>query len=142
MPLTNFGSILNFAEEIETRDREFYLTASLHSGASMTAALFEELAAGGRKNLQLVLRVRRENVTEMILEPIDGLNRSAYIHKSGDPLEMPVDEILETALALETRAAAYYRTAGDKIRALPEVARALKQLAERRAANLERLRTA
>lgn len=142
MPLTNFGSILNFAEEIETRDREFYLTASLHSGATMTAALFEELAAAGRKNLQLVLRVRRENVTEMILEPIEGLTRSAYLHDSGDPLKMAADEILDTAMVLENRAVDYYRAAGEKIRAQPEVARALKQLAKRRTANLEKLRVA
>ncbi len=139
MPLTNFGAILNFAETLEKDDMGFYARAvgTLADGAHQ--ALFEALAGEGKKNIALVQRTRRENVTEMILEPIQGLARGSYQVATN---AMDTDDLVLAAIALEQRAYHYYSDAADKIRALPEVSRALKMLAKKRNKRLGKLQDA
>ena len=52
---------------------------------------------------------------------------------------MTADEALKTARRLEDRAVRYYTEAATKIKALPEVARALKLIGKKHAAHLARL---
>jgi len=139
MPLTNFGAVLNFAEAIEREDMEFYGHVVQHPHVGPRADLFTSLAGEGKKHVALVQRTRRENVTEMILEPIQGLSRDSYQIVLGDLARMDGQAILEAAFALENRAIRYYNSAAEKIRALPEVARALKTLAKKRTQRLARL---
>ena len=40
MPLQNFGSILNFAEELENQDRQFYAEAASNAACADYRALF------------------------------------------------------------------------------------------------------
>lgn len=65
--LNSFGSVLTFAIALETQLRD------LHSGAGHAA-----LADAADKNRQKLERVRRENVVEITLEPISGLNAADY----------------------------------------------------------------
>ena len=136
MPLTNFGAILNFAEKVEQDDMEFYRKASSTAAAEPFRLLFEMFSREGRKNLSLVLRTRRENVTEMILEPIRDFVRDSYQQSVADAQGMDRAAILAVALSLENRAIRYYTDAAEKIRALPEVSRALKSLAKKRTKRL------
>lgn len=142
MPLTNFGSILNFAETLERRHLDFYAAAA-HNPAC--AALTDQLALfseDGRKHIRTIQRTRRENVTEMILEPIRDFQRAPYDTAVADPAGHDAAGVLAQARQLEETAEAYYRTAAEKIRALPEVARALKTLAKKRARRRQALERA
>jgi rubrerythrin len=136
MPLTNFGAILNFAEKVEQEDMEFYRKASSAAAAESHRQLFEMLAGEGKKNLSLVQRTRRENVTEMILEPIRDFVRDSYQLAMADAQGMDLAAILAAAISLENRAIRYYTDAAERIRALPEVSRALKTLAKKRTKRL------
>ena len=78
MPLENFGSILNFAENLECQDQEFYEAVAANPACAAYKSVFEELAADVRKNIKTVQRTRRENVTEMILEPIKDFMRDRF----------------------------------------------------------------
>ena len=78
MPLQNFGSILNFAEELENQDQQFYATAAKNPACSTYRTLFAELGADAARNLTVVQRIRRENVTEMILEPVQDFIREPF----------------------------------------------------------------
>ncbi len=139
MPLENFGSILNFAEQLESQDREFYITVAVNPACSEHKEVFDQLAADANKNLKNVQRTRRENVTEMILEPIKDFVRAPYCEACEADDTMNATEALETARRLEERARRYYLEAAEKIKALPEVARALKILAKKRQAHLDKL---
>ena len=138
MPLTNFGAILNFAETLEQADAAFY-TAAAAADPGAARETYRELAGEGEKNLSLVRRTRRENVTEMILEPIHDFTRDRYQIAVDTPTASALPAILASAIALEDRAIAYYGDAAEKIRALPEVSRALKTLAKKRRKRRERL---
>jgi hypothetical protein len=93
-------------------------------------------AKEGKKNVALVQRTRRENVTEMILEPIRDFVRDSYQLRVENADGLDSTAILTAAVALENRAIRYYSDAAEKIRALPEVSRALKTLAKKRTQRL------
>ena len=131
MPLENFGSILNFAEELESQDQEFYEAVVGNPSCSDHKPMFEQFAADAKKNVKTVQRTRRENVTEMILEPIKGFVRAPYCEVCQAAPGMTAADALATANRLEDRAVRYYTEAAAKIKALPDVARALKLLAKK-----------
>ena len=139
MPLENFGSILNFAEELEKQDRDFYTAAAGNPACEPYREIFEKFAADAAKNIKTVLRTRRENVTEMILEPIRDFTRGPYCEECAEAGSMSTEDALATANALVDRAVRYYSEAAVKIKALPEVARALKILAKKHKAHRDML---
>ncbi|MGD8250811.1 MAG: hypothetical protein PVH30_01765 [Desulfobacterales bacterium] len=130
MPLSSFGAILTFAETMEASDAGFY--RKLAVVAVDKAPLFEQFAADGEKNVKTLQRVRRENVTEMILEPISDFFRAPYGIDPGDPSALDSGQALAASTVLEKRAVDFYQTASQKIRALPEVSRSLKRLGKKR----------
>ena len=139
MPLKNFGSILNFAAELEAADANFYNIAANNPASANYKTLLEDLAKEKTKNEQLMLRSCRESVCEMILEPIVDFTRAPFISDRDGADKMTWDLLLSKALQLETTAYNFYSEAAEKIRALPEVSRALSRTATRRAADKQRL---
>jgi rubrerythrin len=139
MPLENFGSILNFAEELELQDLGFYKTVAENPACADHKQIFEEFSAVNNKNVKSVQRTRRENVTEMILEPIKDFIRAPFCEECEGVGSMNVSEAVDAARRLEDRAVRYYTEAAIKIKAQPEVARALKILGKKHAAHLARL---
>ncbi len=135
MPLQNFGSILNFAEELERLDQQFYAAASGNPACAGHKALFAQLEAEAARNVTTVQRIRRENVTEMILEPVRDFTRAPYCEACEGAAVQSAAEVLATATRLESRAERYYADAAEKLKALPEVARALKTLGKNRKAH-------
>lgn len=139
MSLENFGSILNFAEEIEREDQSFYALAARNPACGAIAPLLAQLAAEAEKNVKTVQRIRRENVTEMILEPVQGLAREAFCEACEGAATLGAAEVVASARRLEERAVRYYAEAAEKIQAQPEVARALKSLGKIRQARRAKL---
>ena len=92
-----------------------------------------------KKNVKTVQRTRRENVTEMILEPIKGFVRAPFCEVCQAAPGMTAEDALAAAKRLEDRAVRYYSEAAAKIKALPEVARALKILAKKHNTHLQSL---
>ena len=45
MPLTNFGAILNFAEQLEKQDLEFYQSAAENPNCESVKAMFKTFNA-------------------------------------------------------------------------------------------------
>jgi rubrerythrin len=141
MPLQNFGSILNFAEGLEDQDRQFYEAVAGNPACAALRQVFSELGAEAARNVQTVRRIRRENVTEMILEPIKDFSRDSFCEACEEAAAMKAADALATAKRLEARAERYYAEAAEKIKALTEVSRALKLLGKNRKAHGAKLAT-
>ena len=139
MPLENFGSILNFAEELELQDLGFYKILVDNPTCAGHKPMFEAFAATIDKNIKSVQRTRRENVTEMILEPIKDFIRAPFCEECVGADKMDAAEALDAARRLEERAVRYYTEAAVKIKAQPEVARALKLIGKKHSAHLAQL---
>jgi rubrerythrin len=75
----------------------------------------------------------------MILEPIKDFVRAPFCEECQAASSMSVEDALATAKRLEDRAIRYYSEAAAKIKALPEVARALKLIGKKHNAHIERL---
>lgn len=134
--ITSFGSLLKFAIELERRSAQFYRGCAERSECG---GLPEKLAQENGKRAATLQRVRRENVTEMILEPIEDLQASP-----GETLEGDCSDWVRVAITSEERTADFYREAGQKAdRVLAEVRRIFERMAKansRRKTELEALR--
>lgn len=109
--LNTFGAILTYAIDLETRLRDYYQAA----GVSDRAAASDKR----RSNLE---RVRRENVTEIKLEPIEGLDEANY----GLNLD---DTSAAGQAAVEATAARFFTDVAPKIN-VREAQRALERCAK------------
>jgi rubrerythrin len=139
MPLENFGSILNFAEKLEMQDQEFFSAAADNPACADYREMLAQFANDSGKNVKTVQRTRRENVTEMILEPIRDFTREPYCEECAEAGNMGAQDALATASRLVDRAERYYTEAAVKIKALPEVARALKTISKKHKAHRQKL---
>jgi len=140
MPLINFGSILTFAEEIETQNRDFYTTVVQNSECAECHDLFGQFVRDAKKAIQNVQRTRRENVTEMILEQIQDFTRAPFCESYEGADAMNAQQAIATALQLEDRAVRYYGQAAKKLKAMSEVSRALKTLAKKHTGRCKKLK--
>ena len=116
--LNTFGAIMTFAIEMETQIRDYYQSAG---EAARTAD-----ADKRRLNFE---RVRRENVTEIKLEPIDGLSETDYALNLSDTSAAGQK-------AVEATAARFYTDTAPKIN-VREAQRALERAAKQHFQNAE-----
>mgnify|MGYP006301139777 FL=1 len=104
MSLKNFGGVLDFAIELENEDASILEMAEKNQEMSSYQEQLTRLEKENKKNAKTLTRARQENVTEMILEPIQGLEVENYQEAKGDPTSMRKDEIVDHLKRLEDRA--------------------------------------
>ena len=95
--LNTFGSILTHAIELESSLNEYY-----------TSIDNADRAKAADKRRQKLERVRRENVVEITLEPIEGLDEADY------PLNLS-DTSHAGQIAIEATASQFYLDVAPKI---------------------------
>jgi rubrerythrin len=136
MELGTFGAVMGYAVQLNQQSAGFYDTA-LHAAQNPElAALLQSLADDAAKDLAALEQARRENVTEMILEPIAGLRREEYEVDVTRPASDA--EIIRSAKRLEERDQKFFRDASTKV-PLPEVARLFRRMAAKKEKNLGKL---
>jgi rubrerythrin len=141
LELGTFGAVLRFALELEAAVTAFYKSALGHTTNPKLKQLSEGFIQRGEKRVQLLMRLRRENTTEMLLEPITGLDAEKFRPQT-NLLKGTGDSGLTTlASATETKLQAFYTAAAEKVSFLSEAAGAFERLAEENAENARRLQT-
>jgi hypothetical protein len=136
MELNTFGSILRFALGLESRLAAFYGDAAQTGGETSAGRALAELAEAGRQNGQKLERVRRQQVNEMLLEPIRDVDAAKY---EPDLTSHAGDEAaLAAARNAEGTAEAFYRDMAGLL-SIPEVARSFARMAETHARNRQKL---
>ncbi len=140
MSLTTFGAIMGFAAEITGQTGEIYKTLAQKAKGPTLREVLQLLSVEGGKNHSLMERTRRENVTEMILEPITGLRQEDYgiDLKLADRMEDA--DLLRAALILEERERKFFNDVSAKV-PLPEVARIFRKMAQKKQENLTKLQS-
>ncbi|MCP4757417.1 MAG: hypothetical protein GY866_41685 [Proteobacteria bacterium] len=139
MKLENFGHILGFAADMEAADRLFYETLADNPTCGDQRELYSEFAKDEKKNEKTVLRARRENVTEMILERIAGFDSDPFLIDRQGAEGMSPEEARNRALKIESTAEAFYSQAAEKLAGMPEISRILKKTAKKRKSHRTRL---
>jgi rubrerythrin len=139
MALTTFGAIMTFAAEMVRQTEEVYRSAVQKARDPALGDVLKELLAEEGKNRSLMERTRREHVTEMILEPISGLDQEAYEIKPGSEEQAGDADLLRDSVAREETEARFFRDCSAKI-PLPEVAGIFRKIARKKDANIARLK--
>jgi len=140
MSLSTFGAIMGFAAEmVEQREGVYKAMVEKAKNTALKETL-QSLLNEAQKSHSLMEQTRRENVTEMILEPIEGLQKEDY--RIDMSLTNPSDDagLLQVALLLEERAKKFFQEASLKI-PLPEVSRIFRKIAQRKEKNIEQLQS-
>ena len=140
MPLTTFGAIMGFAAEMAGKTAEIYKALVQKAKDSTLKEVLQSLSVEEGKNYALMGKTRRENVTEMILEPVAGLHQEDYgiDLKMWDQMEDA--DLLKGALILEEREKKFFGDASSKV-PLPEVARIFRKIAQKKEENLAKLQS-
>jgi rubrerythrin len=140
MALSTFGAIMGFAAEMVRQTEDIYKTMVQKTKDPALRETLEALLGEEGKNHSLMEKTRRENVTEIILEPIAGLHQGDY------EIEMKVMDqtqdvdLLKVALILEEREQRFFNDVSDKV-PFPEVVRIFRKLAQKKEKSLAKLRT-
>jgi len=139
MELGTFGAIMKFTLELENEVSRFYESASQNVEDQNLIDVFSELLRRGQKRITTLERVRRENITEMILEPIAGLDSEIYKPDTKIPEGGSEDTIRKMSVDIEKRLKEFYSQASIKIDFLSEVAYTFELLAEANEKAVQRL---
>lgn len=140
MSLKNFGGVLEYAIELEKNDADFFRKAAENPDCSELQELLERFEREDRKNVKALTRARQENVTEMILEPVQGLDEQDYLGERPDPASMSRADVLDAVGRLEDNAQRFYLEAAERIKSLSDVGRTFQRLAKKRKARSENLK--
>jgi rubrerythrin len=127
MNLSTFSAILTFALDTEDRSIAFLEKLIVRKDCLLVRPAMEAIIQVKKKHRRTLEAIRRENITEMILEPVRNLKTVDF------PSEIPQKEVktladgIQAVLAAEKMASRFLLTASEKLN-LAEVARALKKL--------------
>ena len=136
MELSTFGAVLRFALDLESQLAQFYTKAAGTATRESLRADLADLAAAGERSGRRLEQVRRQQVNEMLLEPIHGIDASAYRVEPA----LPTDDatLLAAALHNERVAERFYQDMASLL-SIPEVVRSLSRMADAHAQNRQRL---
>jgi hypothetical protein len=133
MNLGTFGAILSFAIQKEKESQSFYEAACERS----ISPLMCEYAKAAAKRAEKLEEARREGVTEMILESIQGLDGETYALDI-EPLNAANSGVLQQAITLERVLNRFYNDAAARL-PIREVVRLLQRLADESKQHEQRL---
>ena len=140
MDLGTFGAVMKFSTEVLDRSAALYRTfSSLTKEPTLTSAI-ESLLKETEKNRSLIEQVRRENVTEMILEPVSGFSDTDFSVeiKLGESADSR--ELLAALLAIETGQKDFFAAVSAKF-PFPEVTRVFRKICQKKELALATLRS-
>ena len=140
MSLGTFGAVMGFASEMVRRSMQFYRSGVEKAKDPILKEALQLLCQEESRNCSLLEQTRRENVTEMILEPITGLKPEDYEMAIGLSPDGGDEELFKAALVMEERERRFFQDSSQKI-PLPEVARVFRKAARKKEENLAKLKS-
>ena len=140
MTLSTFGAIMGFSAEIIQQTETFYKTMVQKAKDPILSEALRVLLEEEGKNYSLMEKTRRENVTEMILEPITGLHQSDYEVEMKGMDQTKDADLLKMALTLEERERRFFSEVSDKVPLL-EVGGIFRKVAQKKERSLAKLKT-
>ena len=138
MSLSTFGAIMAFSIELVRHAIETYGDAVQKAKDPVLKEALEALLHETKKNLVLMEQIRRENITEMILEPIHGLQRADYEMEITLSDQTQDSGLVKTALSVEKKMRKFFYEASGKV-PIPEVEKLFLKIVQKKEINLTKL---
>ena len=130
---------MKFAMDLESDALEFYKTCCEATQDTKLIGIFEGIISVVEKRMNILERVRRENVTEMILEPIKDLESNVFLLEPVAKQNLSDILLIELAVKNEKKRQEFFETASEKIDFLIEAADAFERFAEKNQRNVDLL---
>lgn len=127
MNLRTFGAVLTFALEQEDQAIVFLERLLEREVCYSIKPSLEVILRAKKKHRKIIETARRENVTEMILEPIQGLDSAGYQYAIPEQKADSLAKGLRISSGMEQCACNFYLEASQRIK-LKEVARTFRKL--------------
>ena len=138
MSLTTFGAIMAFSLEMVRYALDTYRAAVQKAKDPALKEKLEALLQEAKKHLVLMEQIRRENITEMILEPIHGLQRVDYEMDITLSDQTQDSGLVKTALSVEEKMRKFFYEASAKV-PIPEVKKMFLKIVQKKEMNLAKL---
>ena len=138
MSLTTFGAIMAFSFEMVRYALDTYSAAVQKAKDPALKETLEVLLQETKKHLVLMEQIRRENITEMILEPIHGLQRADYEMDITLSDQTQDSGLVKTALSVEEKMRKFFYEAAAKV-PIPEVKKMFLKIVRKKEMNLAKL---
>lgn len=122
---------MKFALEREEELLAAIERANKNSNLSSLHDLLNDFSAQGKKNLKLIERTRRENINEVVLQPISGLNAADYVFgqiSAESSSQADFSNYLKNSIA---KISNFYNDAADRL-PVDEAKRLFRQIAKKR----------
>lgn len=131
MELGTFGAVLTFAISFEQHLAASYRQMLANAPAALSGSLTQAAEAAAKRG-KLLERVRRENVAEMILEPIREFASEEYALAEVPGAGSAADDFAGALRQAEQTAERFYTVGAQKL-SIPEVKRIFERLAKEHA---------
>ncbi len=127
--VTTFGAVIRFSLELEKGAMAVYEELAQRPALAAAAEVFKANAAAHKKREGVLEHTRREKLNEMILEPIQTLDGSAFIPKLDVPADLDVKSAAAFANSVEDTSSKFYLEASKVAKSLmAEAARIMERL--------------
>lgn len=139
--IVTFGAMIKFALELEHTAQRFYQEAAgeKHWQHAQTFSSFATECAKREASLE---RLRRENVNEILLEPIVGLEEGDYRISPDLARVTTFSQVIGHALEMEEKICHFYTDSASKAKSiLAEASRIFEKLASQNATRKEKLKS-
>ena len=117
-----------------------YKSVSSKTSDAGLVGLLEKLESRSTKRNKILERVRRENVTEMILESITDLDSDSYSMKTDLPENPDIKSLIGIFIGVEENRFKFFEQGSTKIGFLIEAADTFERLADENQDNVETLK--
>jgi hypothetical protein len=134
MDLGTFGAVLKYAIQLENSALKLYESVLNLIDNERMKLIFVDLSKQNLKRIVTLKRLRCENTTEMILEPIYGLESDNYSIINNEFED--ISDFKEIIIKIENTLNSFYQDASEKIDFLSEVAYTFEDFAEQNLENI------
>jgi len=139
MELSTAGAILSFALGVEEKALTFYEWVQSVESSEEWSKVLDSVVKEHRRAERRLARLRRESVTEMILEPIHGFQSGEFELELKPPPNIDGQSCLALMKRIEVTLSNFFRIAATKTMFLQEISLALERMATKTDGNLRLL---
>jgi hypothetical protein len=137
---TTFGSVIRFALELEKAAMGMYDDLAGRPTLAPAADFFSALSAAHKKRSDVLEHTRREKLNEMILEPIQDLDRDDYLIEVSVPVDLDMTGAKAFTSTMEETASRFYLDSSKVAKSLlAEAARILERMGKENQANKSKI---
>ncbi len=130
MLLNNKGIILIFAETIEFENLQFFNHAEIKFSFNDFKTVFDSFKRNSENRLSIIQGIRRENVSEMILENITDFHSKDFLLNIKSIENLSINEILKISGTVFERSIDYYKKAAEMLERHADLSKVLTEIAD------------